>query len=202
MYRSFIIALSIVAAFTCGFYSGGRKKAPAASFHDMVVERPYDYTRLITPKDARIKLLVLDLKTPEQAFAYVRDRVAYDSAQPALPAGDILTEGRASCLGKAVLLCSLYRAMGIPASQVRVVTGEVEGGDGIIDHAWVDMEHKGVCIQQDATDLIGRFTFDQFRGNSYTKAFIRREAYVFNDKQFAVVSRLNQMKGSGHPLIP
>jgi hypothetical protein len=39
-----------------------------------------------------------------------------------------------------VLLCSLYRAMGIPASRVRVVTGEVDGYAGeVIDHAWIDM---------------------------------------------------------------
>jgi len=37
---------------------------------------------------------------------------------------------------------------------------------------------------------------------NYTKAFIRREKYAFNDKGFAVISRLNMMKDSGHPVIP
>jgi len=36
---------------------------------------------------------------------------------------------------------------------------------------------------------------------AYTDAFIRRESYTFNDKGFAIISRLNMMRGSGHPLL-
>lgn len=70
-----------------------------------------------------------------------------------------------------------------------------------MDHAWVELEHEGNCLQQDATDLLGSFSFDQFRGMAYTNAFIKREGYVFNDRSFAIVSRLNMMKGSNHPLL-
>ena len=125
----------------------------------------------------------------------------FDPSLPALSAGNIIDEGRASCLGTAILLCSLYRAMGIPASDVRVVTGELAYHEAIIDHAWVDMEYQGACLQQDATDLIGTFAFDQFRGTEYVSAFVRREAYAFNDMDFVVISRLNQLKGRGHPPV-
>lgn len=194
----FIIA--VVIGFSCGYFAGAVREPVAGFFHDIMVNHPPDYKALVTPRDKRIRILAADLKTPENAFAFVRDRIGDDPSIPALPAGDILEEGRASCLGKAVLLCSLYRAMGIPSASVRVVTGEVAFPGGIADHAWVDMEHNGVCLQQDASNFIGSFSFDQFKGLDYTRNFIRREGYVFNDKSFAVVSQLNQFRGMGHPI--
>jgi hypothetical protein len=200
MRRIITILLAFAVAFTCGYSAGGLRKPAVGSFHDIIVNHPRDLTGLVTPKDRRVRALAAELMTPENAFAYVRDHIGNDPAIPAMSAGEILTQGRASCLGKAALLCSLYRAMGIPAAEVRVVTGEVVGPpDSVIEHAWVDMEYKGRCIQQDATNLLGTFGFDQFQGTAYTRAFIRREGYVFNDKQFAIVSQLNQMKGTGHP---
>jgi len=190
---------ALAASFGLGFLSGAKRKPPPVTFHDMIVNHPYDLVGLITPDDIRVRSLAGTLETPENAFAFVRDRIANDTSVPALPAGDILVEGRASCLGKAVLLCSLYRAMGMPSSEVRAVTGEIEYPYGIVDHAWVEIEHDGICIQQDATNLLGTFGFDQFRGSDYTRTFIRKEGYTFNDTGFAVVSRLNQMKGTGHP---
>ena len=201
--RRIIAVLVVVAvAFGCGYIAGSGKKPPGVSFDDMIVNHPRDLMTLITPKDKRVRALAAGLKSHEDAYAYVRDRIAFDPSRPALPAGDILVEGRASCIGKAVLLCSLYRAMGFPPGAVRVVTGEVDALGGVIDHAWVDLEHDGVDIQQDPTTLLGTFTFDQFKGSDYTRSFIRKEGYVFNDRHFAVVSRLNLMKGMGHPQVP
>ena len=194
------LLVAVLVAFFCG-YSFGDKKPSRHSFHDIIISHPAELSLLVEPKDKRISALADSLKSPEKAYEFVRDRIAFDPSLPAAPAGDILTEGRGSCLGKAVLLCSLYRAMGINAGSVRVITGEVEAGQGVLDHAWVDMEYKGNCIQQDATDLLGKFEFDQFRGMAYTTAFIRREGYAFNDQGFAVISRLNMMKGTGHPLL-
>jgi len=200
MRRMITILLLVAVVFTCGYSAGGRKKPAVDSFHDIIVNHPRDLSGLVTPKDKRVRALAVELKTPENAFTHVRDRIGNDPAIPSLSAGEIIARGRASCLGKAALLCSLYRAMGIPAASVRVATGEVVGPpDSIIDHAWVDMEYKGRCIQQDATNLLGSFGFDQFQGTAYPRAFIRREGYVFNDKQLAIVSQLNQMKGAGHP---
>lgn len=190
-----ITAVSFFAGFALG------DKDPAISFHDMIVNHPADMSALIDYRDSRVEALAARLKTAENAFNHVRDNIAFDPSLPSVAAGEIITEGRGSCLGKAVLLCSLYRALGKQDSAVRVVTGEVDGLGGAIDHAWVELEHNGNCLQQDTTDLLGRFSFDQFRGMTYTAAFIRREGYVFNDRSFAVVSRLNMLQGSGHPLL-
>lgn len=201
MRRTLLLIIIIVTTFSTGFYLGGKRKPRTDAFHDMIVNHPRDLSSLVTPKDKRIKALAAELKTPEEAYRFVRDRIANDPALPTPPAGDILQEGRASCLGKAVLLCSLYRAMNMPAKEIRVVTGEVEFSDGIIDHAWLEMEHDGKCLQQDASNLLGLFMFEQFSGRMFTQTFVRREGYTFNDKQFAVVSRLNQMQGTGHPVV-
>lgn len=189
----------VLIAFTSGFTLG--KRDPSYSFHDMIVSHQGELPMLVNPRDKRISALAESLKSPEKAFEFVRDRIVFDPSLPSASAGDILAEGRGSCLGKAVLLCSLYRAMGMSAKDVRIVTGEVEAGQGVLDHAWVELEHNGTCIQQDTTDLLGRFGFDQFRGMAYTNAFIRREGYTFNDKGFAIISRLNMMKGTGHPVL-
>lgn len=193
-------ALLMILTFAAG-YTLGDKDPPPPSFHDMIVNHADELSSLVTPKDRRIKTLANELRTPQNAYIYLRDSVAFDPSLPSLPAGEIAEQKRASCLGKAVLLCSLYLAMGMNPNQVRIVTGEVEAGQGILDHAWVELEHEGRCLQQDSTDLLGKFSFDQFRGMSYTNAFIKRELYAFNDKGFAVISRLNMMKGSGHPVI-
>lgn len=193
-----LIAITF-ASFFAGFALGD--KDPAISFHDMITNHPADMSALVDYRDSRVVALATKLKTVENAFAYVRDTIAFDPSLPSVSAGEIISEGRGSCLGKAVLLCSLYRALGLDDSAVRIVTGEVDAIGGAVDHAWVELEHKGSCLQQDTTDLLGRFEFAQFTGTAYTTAFIRREGYVFNDKSFAVVSRLNMMKGSGHPLL-
>jgi hypothetical protein len=199
--RNKIIIISIIAtAFFCG-YLIGHTKPTESTFHDMIVNHAHDLTALVTPDDKRVHDLAASLQTPENAYLYVRDHVRNDMSLAALPAGDIIEEDQASCLGKAILLCSLYRAMGIPDEDVRVVTGELGYPDAIIDHAWVDIEYNGECIQQDATDLLGNFKFGQFKGMAYTRRFIRKEGYAFNDEHFAVVSRLNLLKGSGHPAV-
>ncbi len=186
--------------FTAG-YTLGDKDPPAPSFHNMIVNHADDLSNLITPEDSRVKALAKQLKTPRNAYVYLRDSVAFDPSLPVLTAGKIAEQRQASCLGKAVLLTSLYLAMGMSSNQVRVVTGEVEAGQGILDHAWVELETEGKCLQQDSTDLLGKFSFDQFQGMAYTNAFIRRESYAFNDKGLAIISRLNIMKDSGHPVM-
>jgi hypothetical protein len=199
MRKNLLIMSALILAFCCGFAAGGMKNRSPLSFHDVIVNDPRELMRLITPQDKRIKTLAAELKTPENAYSFVRERIINDAALPALPAGDMLETGRASCMGKAILLCSLYRAMGIPASDVRIIAGEVDIPGSIIDHAWLEMEYKGRCIQQDATNVLGAFGFDQFNESTYVQVFIRDEEFVFNDKQFAMVSQLNRMKGSGHP---
>jgi len=194
------VALLLTVTFAAG-YTLGDKDLPPTSFHDMVVNHADTLSSLVTPDDRRVRALARELKTPQNAYLYLRDSIAFDPSLPAEPAGVIAEQKRASCLGKAVLLSSIYLALGMDSNEVRVVTGEVEAGQGIIDHAWVEIEHNGKCLQQDSTDLLGKFTYDQFTGMAYTNAFIKREHYTFNDKGFAVISRLNMMKDFGHPVL-
>jgi hypothetical protein len=201
MRKVILSILVLLLAFGGGYAAGNFKKNDLLSFHDVIVNDPRDLVRLITPNDKRIKSIAAELKTPENAYVFVRDRVINDAALPALPAGEMLAQGRASCMGKAILLCSLYRAMGIPASGVRVVAGEIDIPGSIVDHAWLEMEYKGRCIQQDPSNILGKFDFEQFEESTYVQVFIRDEEFVFNDKQFAIVSQLNRMKGTGHPSI-
>lgn len=200
--RSIVITvLLVIVAFGCGFSAGGMKKQLPLSFHDMIVNDPRELPHLVTPDDKRIKQKAAELKTPENVYAFVRDKIINDAALPALPAGEMLNAGRASCMGKAILLCSLYRALGISSSEVRVIAGEVDIPGSIVDHAWLEMEYQGRCIQQDASNLLGTFGFDQFQEATYVEVFIRDEEFVFNDQQFGIVSQLNRMKGTGHPKI-
>ena len=199
--RKIAVALALIVAYGLGFLTASLNSPPSTTFHDIVVNDVDDLLTLITPNDKRVRALVDRLQTPENAYAYVRDRVKFDPSLPSLPAGDIIDKGKASCMGKAILLCTLYRSMGIPATDVRVVTGELAYPGAIIDHAWVDLEYEGVCLQQDTTDLIGLFRFDEFKDTVYTRSFVRREGYAFNDMDFAVISRLNQLKGMGHPPV-
>lgn len=150
-----VLLLSLV--FCAGFCLGSRQPAPV-TFHDMIVNKFEVMSSLIDPDDRRIESLAAELKTPEQAYLFVLDRIAFDPSLPAVSGGQTLAEGRGSCLGKAVLLCTLYRAMGMKPTAVRVVTGEVDAIGGVVDHAWVELEHGGNCLQQDATDLLGRFS--------------------------------------------
>lgn len=194
-----VLVIAVVIAFCCGFAAGNMQKKTQLSFHTMLVNNPLDLKHLITPNDSRIKALAAELKTPENAYKYVQDQIINDASDVALPAGDIAAAGKASCLGKAILLCTLYRAMGIPSADVRIIAGEIDLPGQIIDHAWLEMEYGGRCIQQDVSNVLGHFSFDQFQESKYVQVFIRDEEFVFNDKQFALVSQLNRMLGSGHP---
>lgn len=199
MRKFYVVLVTVAVSFCFGFAAGRIERNPPLSFHNMIVNNPVGLTRLITPQDKRIMSLAAELKTPENAYKYVQEQIENDAADPAAPAGEILVSGKASCLGKAILLCTLYRAMGMPASDVRVVAGEVDIPGRIVDHAWLEMEYKGRCIQQDVSNVLGTFAFDQFNESTYVQVFIRDEEFVFNDKQFAIVSQLNRMMGMGHP---
>ncbi len=192
------VMVSVAIAFVCGYFTG-KGWHNRVSFHDMIINNPRELSALVTPNDKRVHALADSLKGYENAYLYVRDRIENDPSTPAMPAGDIIVEGRASCFGKAIVLCSLYRALGKPASQVRIVIGEADLPTGGFDHAWVELEHEGQCLQQDTTNILGTFSFGQFRDVKYVETFIKDEEFVLNDKRFAIVSQLNRMKVTGHP---
>ena len=196
--RKVVLAVLPVAvaagAFAAVLLVGGRGDRSRPSFHDMRVNHIADMVSLVDPGDPAVRALAVRLGTPEAAYAYVRDRVRYAPMTRALRPADILRDGAASCLGKATLLCSLYRAMGIPADNVRVITGNVALPEGLADHAWLDLEYGGACLQQDPSGFLGTFGFSQFPDLAFTDTYVDEEDYCFNDAGFAVVSQLNRFR--------
>jgi len=194
-------ALAAVALLAVGFILGDRSSDAEPvdpSFHDIRVIHPEDFQTLIVPEAPELAALARQLGSLEAAYGFVRDRIAFEPSASAGAPAQTLREGRASCLGKATLLASLFRALGVPAASVRVVTGQVQLGDSILDHAWVDLEYGSLCLQLDATDLLGVHDFLQFPGQEYVRSFVSRELFCFNDEGFAAVSQLNRLRGR-HP---
>jgi hypothetical protein len=193
--RALLVCLAgvlAVAVFAAGYLFRDREERTHPSFHDMRVNHIPDLASLVLPGDPAVRALAERLLTPEAAYAHVRDRIRYEPMVPGTSPGEILRAGVGSCLGKATLLCSIYRAMGIPASDVRVIVGNIALPDRIIDHVWIDLEYKGVCYQQDPSGLLGVFEFGQFR--EITRSFVQEENFCFNDEGFAVVSQLNRFR--------
>lgn len=172
----------------------GDASAPAPSFHDFRVNHPGDYSGLVAPEEPAVAELAGRLGSLEAAYRHVRDAIAFEPMRATGTPTETLSAGRASCLGKAALLASLYRALGLPAADVRVVVGQVPYGGGFIEHAWVDMEYGGLCLQQDPTDLLGTHAFGRFPGQRFVDEFVSRELFCFNDEGFAAVSQLNRMR--------
>ena len=144
--------------------SSGDAEPVRPSFHDIRVIHPEDFQSLIAPEAPEVVALARQLGSLEAAYDFVRDRIAFEPSAPAGAPAQTLREGRASCLGKATLLASLFRALGVPAGSVRVVTGQVPLGDSLLDHAWVDLEYGSLCLQLDPTDLLGTHDFLRFPG--------------------------------------
>jgi transglutaminase-like putative cysteine protease len=194
-------AVAAVALLAVGFVVGdqvGDAEPVEPSFHDIRVVHPEDFQALVAPEAPEVVELAHQLGSLEAAYAFVRDRIAFEPAASSGAPAQTLRDGRASCLGKASLLASLLRALGVPAGSVRVVTGQVALGDSLLDHAWVDLEYGSLCLQLDPTDLLGTHDFLRFPGQEYVRSFVSRELFCFNDESFAAVSQLNRLRGR-HP---
>ncbi|HEY5996775.1 MAG TPA: transglutaminase-like domain-containing protein, partial [Candidatus Deferrimicrobiaceae bacterium] len=163
------LAVSVVllaVGFCSGFVIGNRAHLPRnnAAFHDLRISHIRDFPPLVDPRHKTIRALASELKTPEAAYGFVRDRIRFAPASPDASAASVLRNGEGSCLGKAALLCSLYRAMGLPPTAVRIITGTIAVSDYMTDHAWVDLEYGQACFQQDPSGMLGVFDFAQFPG--------------------------------------
>jgi len=195
--RSLLVLLAgILAAgiFAAGYHFRGREARTRPVFHDMRINHIRDIVSLVDPDDSEVRSLAKRLGTPEAAYAYVLGSIRYEPMLPASSPGEIVRAGEGSCLGKAALLASIYRAMGIPASDVRLIVGNIALPDRLVDHVWIDLEYKGACLQQDPSGILGHFEFGQFRGMEFTRFFVQEENYCFNDKGFAVISQLNRFR--------
>jgi len=194
-------AVAAVALLAVGFIAGdkiGDADPVNPSFHDIRVIQPLDFQALVVPEAPEVVALARQLGSLETAYVFVRDRIAFEPSTPSGSPATTLREGRASCLGKAALLASLMRALGVPAGSIRVVTGQVALGGAQVDHAWVDLEYGSLCLQLDPTDLLGTHDFLRFPGDEYVRSFVSRELFCFNDQAFAAISQLNRLRGR-HP---
>ncbi|MDF1536967.1 MAG: transglutaminase-like domain-containing protein [bacterium] len=194
--KSFIIVLGVGVIYCAGFVMGEKTASRCLRFENIRTNHTVDYSRLICPYSEPVKILAARLKSPEEAFSFVRDEIRFEPYRPVESATHVLREQAASCLGKAALLCSLYRAMGVPSSSVYVVTGQVAAGEEKVEHAWVNLAHDGKLYQQDPSQLLGTFDFHDFPGQKYSQSFVHRELFCFNDDGFAVVSQLNRMSAT------
>jgi len=163
-------------------------------FHDLRINPVADYVGLIDVDHPTIIDLARQFDSYEEAYHFVSNEIRFVPFVPPGPVDKTLEHGVGSCLGKAALLSSLYRAMGMPSENVRMVMGIVMTPQGLSDHVWLDLEHEGRCLQQDPSGMLGRFAFDEFPGTRYAESYVMKESFAFNDTGFAVVSQLNLLR--------
>lgn len=194
------LLISLPLAFAGGFFldecldSSQASISPAPSaFHDMRVNPVHQYVDLIDPHHPDIAALAEKFGSSyESAYRFVSQEIAFAPFAPPGPVEKTLEYRTGSCLGKAALLASIYRAMGMPSQNVRLVMGMVVTPQGLAEHAWLDLEHGGSCLQQDPSGMLGQFNFNQFPDNQYAETYVMKESFCFNDHEFAVVSQLNR----------
>ena len=197
--RTLLSLLLLPLALAAGFLFGRQHPTADAAnatpvFHDLRVNPVADYVGLVDPDDPEILRLARRFESPEEAYRFVHDEIRFAPFVPSGPVAETLRHGVGSCLGKAALLSSIYRAMGMPAANVRLIMGIVMTPQGPADHVWLDLEHAGRCLQQDPSGMLGRFAFDAFPGNRYVDTYVVKESFAFNDTGFAVVSQLNRFR--------
>jgi hypothetical protein len=192
MKTSYIVGLC-AALVIATFHVMGNAPPTTPTFHDLRTIDPADYVGLIDPYSPEVAKYAARLGSLEEAYSFVAEKIKFvPHASPASP-DQTIERGEGNCLGKAVLLTSLYRALGVPSEEVRIIRGVVMSAGGPAEHVWVDIEHKGNCLQQDPSGMLGDFGFDEYPGMSFSKRYVMIENYCFNDKGFALISQLNRM---------
>lgn len=166
----------------------------APQFHDIRINPIETFPALIEPNDPDIVKLAKQFSRYEEAYNFVNNEIAFAPFVPSGPVGGTLKHRTGSCIGKATLLASLYRAMGMPARDVRIIMGIVVTDQGMADHVWLDLEVDGKCLQQDPSGMLGRFAFTEFPGKRYSETYAMKETFCFNESHFAVISQLNRMR--------
>jgi len=148
----------------------------------------------ITPDDARVRAAVNDVVNRQLRiftdFEALRDwvssHITYRSDQEVhgvseywqLPS-ETLQRGTGDCEDFAILLCSLFRAYGVPSDQVYVAVGysaDKTGGHAYLAERW----YKGIweVIESESPALTGILLSDWLTSVSY------ETAYCFNDQNY------------------
>jgi len=201
---SFILFFSIFLSLGAGYLlnealptlsvASTRADIPALQFHDLRVNSVESFPALIEPDDPEVVKLAKRFTSYEEAYNFVSHEIKFAPFVPSGPVAATLKHKTGSCIGKATLLASLYRAMGMPAKDVRIIMGIVVTAEGMADHVWLDLEVNGQCLQQDPSGMIGSFAFAAFPARRYSETYAMKETFCFNESDFAVVSQLNSMR--------
>ncbi len=191
--KKFLISLFLLLLFLFAGWSTW-KKEKNKGFEGIITIEPVNYQNLITPESPQLKPLLSKITSLPEAYYYVRDFIEFFPMVSDTSIQNTIANRYTNCLGKSILLASLYRALGIEKDDVRIIIGQIKMKGEIIDHSWVEVKIDQTWYQQDTTDLLGKFEFNQFPNRTYSKIFCSRENFCFNETGFAVVSQLNLLQ--------
>ena len=138
-----IIALLLV-CLVFFFYQGDTK--PEYKYELVLPENPQQY---IQPENTAVQERAGQLGSVENCYYWVSSNIFYrpddslGSSEYWLYPSETLALKKGDCEDFAILLCSLIRAKGTPAEEVRVVAGLVPTNGDIAGHAWVELKYQG-----------------------------------------------------------
>lgn len=138
----------------------------------------------VMPTDPEIISLAQQLKTPENAFNFVANKISYrfEVTEDLLYPFVILNKGYSNCVGQANLLASLLIAQGNPTKNVWVVYGSIVLNKNRGNHAWVEFHYNNKWIVLDPTLL------------TFYRGFARNERVKFySDYKIIPVIRYNNL---------
>lgn len=139
---SFLLAFSIFLLF---FELWG----PEYRYEIVYPESPQRY---IQPENTAVQLVAGQLGSVEKCYYWVAQNIKYvpdyslGAAEYWLYPSQTIQRGKGDCEDFAILLCSLIRAKGTPAEEVRVVAGLVSSDAELVGHAWVELKYQGTWL--------------------------------------------------------
>ncbi len=146
---------------------------------------PENPQRYVQPENSAVQSLAGQLGTVEDCYYWVARNIKY---VPDYSLGvseywqypsQTIQRRKGDCEDFAILLCSLIRANGTPAEDIRVVAGLVPSDGEIAGHAWVELRYLGRWLPlESATRGRRALPFDYFLTNAHPE---HKRLYWFND---------------------
>lgn len=185
--RNLLIAVILTGMIVTGV-SAALHRPPTATYIPETSKIPL----LIQPSAPSVHNIAKDFTTLQQAYEYVQ-------VLPYLPDEDIgyadywqsatetLQRGGGDCEDKAILLVSLWRAMGVPADNVWVVNGFIHTSQGYGGHSWVEIlwfENRGgvsLTRYRQHIDPTSDIPWDKYAADPYPLFSIYDINIYFND---------------------
>ncbi len=143
---SFLLAFSI-------FFFLWKLRGPEYKYEIVYPENPQQY---IQPENTAVQQLAGQLGSVERCYYWVAQNIKYvpdyslGSAEYWQYPNQTIQRKKGDCEDFAILLCSLIRAKGTPAEEVRVVAGLVPSDGEPVGHAWVELWYQGTWLPLEA----------------------------------------------------